>query len=85
MLGFSAAFCTTLAFFPQAIKVIQTKDTSSLSLMMYSIFTLGVGLWLAYGWIKEDMAMIVANIITLVLAITILSVKLRNDVFSKER
>lgn len=79
-LGFAAAFCTTIAFLPQAIKVIKTRDTSSLSLAMYIIFTLGVCLWLAYGLIKRDMALITANIVTLVFAFLILCTKIINDI-----
>ncbi|ABD82857.1 SemiSWEET transporter [Saccharophagus degradans] len=83
ILGFCAAFCTTISFLPQAIKVIRSRDTSSLSLAMYSIFTIGVSLWLAYGLYKQDLAMIIANIITLVLATIILATKIVNDVMVK--
>lgn len=84
LIGFLAAFCTTIAFMPQALKVLKTRDTQSLSLSMYLIFTIGVGLWLAYGWIKQDMAMIIANIITLILACAILYNIIRNTFFNKE-
>jgi MtN3 and saliva related transmembrane protein len=84
ILGFTSAFLTTSSFLPQAIQVIKTKDTASLSLAMYSIFTLGVASWLAYGLIKQDSAMIVANIITFILAATILSMKIYNEFFAKK-
>lgn len=71
-------------FLPQAIQVIKTRDTASLSLAMYSIFTLGVAFWLAYGLIKQDSAMIVANLITFILAATILSIKIYNEFFAKK-
>ena len=77
--GYSAAFCTTISFLPQAIKVIREKDASSLSLGMYIIFTSGVGLWLLYGFMKQDWALIGANSITFVLASTILATKIRYD------
>ena len=81
LLGICAAFCTTIAFLPQAIKVFKTRDTSSLSLAMYAVFSLGVGLWLIYGLVKSDLAIIVANIITLFLACGILCTKVYNDIF----
>lgn len=84
ILGFASAFLTTFSFLPQAIQVIKTRDTASLSLAMYSIFTLGVAFWLVYGLIKQDSAMIVANIITFFLAATILSIKVYNDFFNKK-
>ncbi|MDA3890422.1 MAG: PQ-loop domain-containing transporter [Salinivirgaceae bacterium] len=31
LLGFSAAACTTIAFIPQALKTIKTKNTKDLS------------------------------------------------------
>lgn len=79
ILGFVAAFSTTVSFLPQAIQVIKTRDTASLSLAMYSIFTVGVALWLVYGLLKQDSAMIVANIITFLLSATILGIKIMND------
>lgn len=81
-LGFTAAFCTTISFLPQAIKVIKTRDTTSLSLAMYIIFTLGLGLWLAYGIVKPDMAIITANVVTLVFAFIILGTKIANELKS---
>jgi MtN3 and saliva related transmembrane protein len=78
-LGFFAAFLTTFSLVPQALQVIKTKDTASLSLLMYSLFTLGVIVWLVYGIIREDSALIVANIITFVFASLILSVKVYNE------
>ena len=80
-IGFIAAICTTLSFVPQAAKVLKTGNTEALSLMMYSIFTVGVALWLWYGILLEDLAITLANAVTLALAVCILIVKLRNDVF----
>ncbi|RUT79626.1 SemiSWEET transporter [Ancylomarina longa] len=71
-LGFAAAFCTTISFVPQAIRVIQTKQTKDLSLGMYTIFTIGIILWLIYGIAIQSWPIIVANAITLGLTITIL-------------
>lgn len=85
ILGFTSAFLTTFSFLPQAIQVIKTRDTASLSLAMYSIFTVGVGFWLVYGLIKEDSAMIVANMITFILSSIILSIKVYNDLQVKRQ
>ncbi|MDQ7089581.1 MAG: SemiSWEET transporter [Methylococcales bacterium] len=87
-IGYIAAFCTTSSFLPQAILTIRTKDTESLSLGMYSLFTIGVFLWLIYGIYKEDTALIWANSITLVLSGIILSFKISGmmrKVFNKIR
>ena len=78
MIGYVAAFCTTSSFLPQAILTIRSKDTESLSLGMYGMFTAGVLFWLIYVVIKQDNALIWANIITLGLAAIILSYKIRS-------
>ncbi|MCX7099859.1 MAG: SemiSWEET transporter [Methylococcales bacterium] len=83
MIGYLAATLTTASFLPQAILTIRTKDTESLSLSMYSLFTLGVLCWLIYGIYIDDKAIIFANAITLVLAATILFCKIYNVLFKK--
>lgn len=79
MIGYAAAILTTISFLPQAIMTIKTKDTESLSLGMYSSFTLGVLLWLVYGFFIGNQVIIYANSITLILAAIILSVKIYNS------
>jgi MtN3 and saliva related transmembrane protein len=78
--GYFAASCTTLAFLPQAVKVLRDKDTKSLSLGMYVLFTVGVGLWLAYGILKDDYVITLANAITIILSLAILVTKIRFDI-----
>lgn len=79
LLGFIAAFCTTVSFAPQVVKVLKTGDTESLSLSMYLFFTFGVFMWLVYGIQRGDIAVTVANALTLILASIILITKIRND------
>ena len=76
-IGFFAAFCTTFAFLPQAIKVYQTKSTRDISLYMFLIFTIGVLSWLIYGLIINDWPVILANAVTLILSFFILIYKLK--------
>lgn len=83
MIGYLAATLTTASFLPQAILTIRTRDTESLSLSMYSLFTLGVFCWLVYGIYISNEAIIFANAITLVLAASILSFKIYNVLFKK--
>ena len=85
MIGYLAATLTTVSFLPQAILTLKTKDTESLSLSMYSIFTLGVLFWLIYGIYRSDRAIIFANAITLLLAASILSFKIYNTICKKNR
>lgn len=50
IIGFLAAILTTVAFFPQVIKVYKTQNTQSISLSMYIVFSIGILLWLVYGF-----------------------------------
>lgn len=77
LIGFFAAFCTTVSFLPQAIKTIATKDTSGISLSMYSLFTVGTVMWFTYGIMSNSMPIYLANGITLILALIILVYKLK--------
>lgn len=84
IIGYLAATLTTASFLPQAILTIKTKDTESLSLSMYSLFTFGVLCWLIYGLFIADNAIILSNAITFILAVSILSFKIYNTLSKKE-
>jgi MtN3 and saliva related transmembrane protein len=77
LLGFLAATLTTLAFLPQVIKSWRSKVTRDISLGMFLILTAGIILWLTYGILVADLPLIAANTVTLVLAVTMLYLKLR--------
>ena len=76
-IGYVAAFLTTASFVPQAWLTFRTRDVSGISLGMYSVFAVGVALWLAYGLVLGAWPIVVANAITLALALSILVMKLR--------
>ncbi len=75
--GFAAAILTTASFLPQAFKTIQTKDTSGISLFMYSLFALGTLLWFLFGLFSNNLPVMIANAVTLVFACIILVYKLK--------
>ena len=76
--GYIAAFLTTASFIPQAIKTIRTHDTDGISVLMYLGFVTGVFFWLVYGILLADIAIIVANFLTFLLALPILAIAARN-------
>jgi MtN3 and saliva related transmembrane protein len=76
--GYVAATLTTVAFVPQALKTIRSRDTRGISLAMYVVFTIGIGFWLAYGVALGSWPMILSNLVTLGLSGTILALKLRH-------
>jgi MtN3 and saliva related transmembrane protein len=75
-IGFIAAASTTLSFVPQVLQSYRSRDVSGISLGMYAFFTFGVGLWLLYGVMTDAWPVIIANALTLVLALSILWLKL---------
>ena len=77
LIGSLAAFLTTLAFVPQAWLTWKSRRAEGVSLGMYTIFTTGVALWLVYGLLLGAWPVIIANVVTLVLAVFILAMKLR--------
>jgi MtN3 and saliva related transmembrane protein len=85
LIGYLAALLTTASFLPQALLTLRTRDTASLSLSMYAIFTLGVLLWLIYGIFLRNTAIIAANAVTLLLSASILYVKVHNKLTGRER
>lgn len=77
-IGYAAATLTTISFLPQAVRTIRTRDTKSISMIMYLLFASGVLLWLVYGLLLCNYVFILTNTITLILASIILSVKITN-------
>jgi MtN3 and saliva related transmembrane protein len=75
--GSIAGFCTTVSFIPQVVRIVRTKETRGISLLMYATFTLGIICWLIYGIFLKDLPIIVCNAVTLCLAVTILRFKIK--------
>lgn len=79
LIGSFAAVCTTIAFVPQLARVYRRKTARDISLAMFLVFSVGELLWLFYGIFIHSMPVILANAVTLGLAVAILSLKLRYD------
>lgn len=77
LIGAAAATLTTISFVPQALKTFRSRDVSGISLGMYSLFATGVALWLVYGLLLGDAPIVLANAITLALALAVLWMKIR--------
>lgn len=77
ILGLVAGACTTIAFLPQVLKTWKSRSAKDLSLGMFSFFCFGVLLWLIYGIMDNNIPVIAANLLTLMLASTLLFFKLR--------
>jgi len=78
-LGFAAAFCTTVAFIPQLVRVVRRRSAKDVSLPTFLLFSIGVFMWLIYGIDIGSRPVIASNSVTLVLALSIVVLKLRYD------
>lgn len=76
-IGLLAAALTTVSFLPQVVKILKTKHTKAISLLMYVIFATGLLLWLIYGVSIRDLPIILANGVTLILAVIVLILKIK--------
>jgi MtN3 and saliva related transmembrane protein len=83
-IGFLAAILTTFSFLPQAVLTLRTRKTDEISLTMYLMFNLGVVCWLLYGLVLDNLAIILANSVTLLFALPILAVKSSNKLAGRE-
>jgi MtN3 and saliva related transmembrane protein len=79
LIGSAAACCTTISFLPQLIRVWKLKSAREISLIMFSVFSAGVFLWLLYGILIHSAPVMLANAVTLALSLAILILKLRYD------
>lgn len=75
LLGLSAGFLTTISFVPQVVKTWRSKSAADISTSMFALFSLGLILWLIYGFYLQSLPIILANSITLVLTAIILILK----------
>lgn len=76
IIGLLAGILTTFSFLPQVLHVFKTRSTKDISLGMYLLFCTGVILWIAYSYMINSIAVFIANVATLVLAGSILVMKI---------
>jgi MtN3 and saliva related transmembrane protein len=77
VVGYAAGVLATAAFVPQVAKTFRARSTRDISLGMYVLFSVGVGLWLIYGLLIASWPVILSNFVTLVLSCAVLALKLR--------
>ena len=76
--GFVAGSLTTAAFLPQVIKTFKSRSTRDISLAMWLLMNVGVAIWIVYGVLTDSLPLVLTNGVTLILAGTVLGLKLRN-------
>ena len=77
ILGLTAGSISGITFIPQVIKTWKTKSADDISLLMFTFATLSVVMWLVYGIIKKDIAIIYTNSLVLICSLIMLYFKFR--------
>jgi MtN3 and saliva related transmembrane protein len=79
LIGVFAAFCTGVSYFPQLKKCWETGKTGDPSFMMFSTLATGVAAWVVYSFLKQDVVIIVANVVSFCCLAGILWCKVREN------
>jgi len=77
IIGVVAAISTTGSWIPQVMKTIRSRSARDFSWGYLTFFSFGILLWLAYGILRHDPAIIAANGVTLLLLTTLIGIKFR--------
>lgn len=85
LVGSVAAVCTTGAFVPQVVRVWRLRSAEEISLTTFSVFAFGTLAWLIYGLLIRSLPVVLANAVTFVLSLAIVSLKLNYDRLARQR
>jgi MtN3 and saliva related transmembrane protein len=77
IIGIIAGFITTSALIPQVLKIFKTKSTKDISLTMFIFLAFGIALWFFYGLLINEIPVILANFISLILILSIIVMKIK--------
>ena len=80
-----AAFFTMIAYLPQTIKTIKTKNTEAISFWMYLLSLVGVVFWLIFGIMIANIPIILKNVAVIILGGIVLWIKTNNLIERKKR
>lgn len=72
VLGIIAGLFTSGSMIPQLIKVIKEKNADDLSSGMLIVLISGVSLWIWYGFLKDELPIILTNAFSVVVNVTLL-------------
>src|SRR5688572_11318522 len=83
IIGITAGALTAGSLVPQLIKMLREKKYDAVSPLMLVILLAGLGLWIYYGFLKNDMPIIVTNcfsfLVNLIMVILRLRYKLKTN------
>lgn len=77
LLGLIAGTITTISLLPQVIKIWKSKSAKDISLVTFSVFCVGILLWVFYGFLINSLPVVIANVVTFILACVIIVLKIK--------
>lgn len=75
--GLAAGIITSIAMLPQLVKIIKERDAKDISITMIIVLLIGLGLWVVYGFLKDDLPIIATNIFSFLVNLTLLGFSIR--------
>ncbi len=85
LLGLAAGTITSITFLPQVIQIWKTKSAKDISTPMLLLLMLGVSMWLIYGLLVWDAAIIYTNSMVLTMSLVMMFFKIKfNDRNNKQ-
>ena len=67
IVGLAAGICTSISLLPQLFKLLKHKKAEDISLFYLIILFIGLGLWIWYGFLRDDIPILVTNGFSLVI------------------
>ncbi|MCI9285295.1 MAG: glutathione synthetase [Muribaculaceae bacterium] len=83
IVGYAAAICMVSGYLPQAIYTIRTRDTEGIAMPTFLLMGLGSLFFLIQGILLSNWPLSITNLLTLICAVIIFSIKIHNDYFKK--
>jgi MtN3 and saliva related transmembrane protein len=77
LLGLAAGTITSITFLPQVIQIWKTKSAKDLSMFMLLLLIIGVSMWLIYGILVMDAAIIYTNSMVLTMSLILVYFKIK--------
>jgi MtN3 and saliva related transmembrane protein len=80
-IGIFAGVCTCISLLPQLIKIIREKKAENISYLMLIILLIGVGSWIWYGFLKNDLPIIITNSVSFLinLLVIVFTIRYKNN------
>lgn len=70
IVGIGASVLTSISLVPQLLKLLKEKKAQDVPMVMLSVLLCGLGLWIYYGLMKQDLIIVISNSVAAAINIT---------------